>query len=277
MFYALGSALANVIATTVNKHLLSREKMHVLSFMIWLFIFLCLTTSFTLPWLGGVNWELFWNWESILAFVCMISLAAIWNYFYYACLQKESLTDFQLISITQPLFTIFLSLLLIPDERNDKIIIAALVAAPTLFISHVHRWRIDNFSITVPLLLSIILASIESLFINQLLNVFSPASLYFIRTGFVAFIFYFSFRNKFKLATKKNLWQTWVIALFAVLTMVLSYYSFKYIGVAKTSLIGLLYPILTTIISVYLLKERIKKKKLFAFVVIICCLAYVFL
>jgi drug/metabolite transporter (DMT)-like permease len=277
MYFALGSAFSNVIATIVNKHLLSREKMHVLSFSIWLFIFLCLTTAIALPWLGTVNWELFWRWEFVLSFCVMITLAAIWNYFYYSCLQKESLTDFQLISITQPLFTIFLSLLLIPEERNYKIIIATIVAGLALFFSHVHRWKIDNFVITVPLFLSIILASIESLFIKQLLVVFSPVSLYFVRTAFVAIIFYFSFPNKLKLASAKNIWQTWIIAFFAIITMILSYYSYEYLGIAKTSLVGLLYPVLTTIISVYLLKERVKKRKLFAFAVIICCLIYVFL
>ncbi len=277
MFYALGSAFANVIATLVNKHLLSREKMHVLSFLIWLFIFLCLTTAIGLPWLGQINWDLFWQWDYILIFCFMLALASIWNYFYYVCLQKESLTDFQLISITQPLLTVLLSQLFLPDERSYKIIIVTFVVGISLFASFIHRWKIDNFVLTVPLFLSIILASIESLLNKQLLHVFSPTTLYFVRTAFIAIIFYFSFPAKIKSVTKNNLWQTWLIAFFAVLTMVLSFYSYQVIGVAKTSLISLIYPVLTTIISVYLLKERIKKRKLFAFVVIIGCLIYVFI
>lgn len=189
MLFALFSALSNIVATTINKFLLSRDKMHVLSFSLWLFIFLALITALTLPWIGYVDWEALISLPYLFYFLVMIALAAIWNYFYYTCLQRESLSDFQLIAVIQPILTIFLSLLIFSDERGEKIIIATLIAGTVLVASHINRWQIDTPQLTIPLLAAVFLSAVENLFIKEMLEIMSPASLYFLRTLFVAIVF----------------------------------------------------------------------------------------
>ncbi len=276
MFYALGSALANIFATTINKHLLSREKMNINSFSAWLFIFLFLVTAITLPWLGWVDTEKIFSQYYVFLFLVMIFLASVWNYFFYNCLEKDSLADFQVIAIIQPLLTITLSMIVFSEERSDKVIIATLIAGAALIISHLKRWKIENFAVTIPLFFAILLSSIESLYHKELLDAFSPAALYFARTGVVAIIFISTGLNQMFKVSKSNLYQTLIIAIFAVATVVLSFYGYQTIGIARTSMIMLLYPIGATILSVYLLKERIKRRKVIALVVITACIVYAF-
>ena len=276
MIFALFSALSNIVATTINKFLLSRDKMPILSFSIWLFIFLAGLTAITLPWIGWVDFEKLISMPYIFYFVVMIGLAAVWNYFYYTCLEKESLSDFQLIAVIQPLLTIFLSMLVFADERGYKIMIATVVAGVVLIASHLNRWKIDNPILTIPLLVAVLLSAIENLYLKEMLDITSPATLYFLRTFFVAIIFLGVSPAALRLSQPKHLYKTIIVAFFAVLTMILSFYGYQTIGVAKTNIIFLLYPIGTTILSVYLLKERIKKRKLIAFIVIVLCIIYVF-
>ncbi|MBU0647650.1 DMT family transporter [Patescibacteria group bacterium] len=277
MFHALGAAIANIIATTINKHLLSKERMDVLSFGIWLFIFLFAITALTLPWIGWVDFELALSDHYLYIFLIMILIATIWNFYYYYCLQKDTLADFQLVVIVQPLLAVFLSMLLFSDERSDKVLIATIIAGVTLILSHLHRWRIENFKVTVPLFIAIVLASVETLFHKELLVVYSPAALYFTRTFIIATILFLANPGHISKVTPKNLWQTFVISFFAVLTMILSFYGYQIIGIAKTNIIMLLYPIATTIISIYILKERIKKRKVVALIIIVLCIIYAFL
>lgn len=277
MFYALGAAIANIIATTTNKHLLSKERMGVISFGIWLFILLALISGLSLPWLGWIDFEQAVSIHYTFMFVAMLLLACTWNYFYYNCLQKDTLAEFQLVSITQPLMTIFLSMLIFPGERSEKVFVATIVAGFILIASHMNRWKIEQFSVTITLFTVIFLASIESLYHKELLEIYSPAALYFARAFFIAIIFFLANPTDIKKVNYKNLIQTFLIALFAVVTMLLSFYGYQMIGVAKTNIILLFYPIGATIISVYLLKERIKKRKLVALAIIVLCIIYAFM
>ena len=276
MFYVLFSAISNIIATTVNKHLLSREKMSVATFTAWLFIFLFIITALSLPWIGWVDWEHAFTDYYVFLFLMMIFLATVWNYFYYNCLEKDNLADFQVIAIVQPLLTVALAVTVFAEERNEKVIIATLIAGITLIWSHLTRWKIDNLAITIPLFFAILLSAIESLYHKEMLQVFSPAALYFTRTAVLAVIFVIlGFNTLFKVS-KSNLYQTIIISFFAVLTMVLSFYGYETIGIAKTQIIMLLYPIGATLLSVYYLKERIKKRKIFALIIITACIIYAF-
>lgn len=276
MPFAFISAISNIVATTVNKHLLSIQKMNVAVFSAWLFIILFLITSLALPWLGWINLEQALTPYYLFLFMIMILIAAIWNYFYYTCLEKEHLGDFQVISIVQPLMMVVLSMLVFADERNFKVIMAAIIAGIVLVWSHLSRWKIENFRVTIPLFFAIFLAAIESLYHKELLGVYSPVALYFVRTGFIALIFVIlSYQNITQL-TKSNVIQTIIIAIFAVSTMVLSFYGYQTIGIAKTQIIMLLYPVGATLLSVYYLHERIKKRKIFALIIIVACIIYAF-
>jgi drug/metabolite transporter (DMT)-like permease len=276
MFYALGAAIANIIATTTNKQLLSREKMNVSAFSAWIFIFLFLLSGILLPSLGFINLEYAFSVYYLFLFLVMILLASVWNYFFYNCLEKDSLVDFQVISVVQPLLTIALSMIVFSEERSEKIIIASIISGIALYLSHQSRWRIENFKVTIPLFFAILLAAIESLYHKELLAVYSPVTLYFVRTGFLALIFTIAGIREITHIKSIQLWKTIYIAIFAVATMILSFYGYQTVGIAQTQIIMLLYPIGATILSYYLFKEHIQKRKIIALAVIILCVIYTF-
>lgn len=276
MLFALFSALANVFATTISKLVLTKQKLSVMSFQIWTFFWLALLTAGLLPFLGVGHIQSLWQMPHLFYLVVMIVLAVIWNYFTYACLQKKELAEFQLITVMQPLITILLSMIIFSDERNERVLIATVIAGISLILSHFERWRLESPRLTIPLLLGIILSSVENLYIKELLSVINPATLYFVRTAFVALIFFLAAPAAIRQINRQQLWSTVMIGAFAVATMVLSFYGYQVIGVAKTNIIFLLSPITLTLVSVYLLKERIKKRKIVAFIIIILCILYVF-
>jgi len=276
MFYAFCAAIANIVATTANKKLLSRDRMDVKAFSAWLFIFLFILSGIISFFFGDINLEYAFSAYYLFLFLVMILLAAVWNYYYYTCLESDTLSDFQLIAISQPLLTIIFSMIVYSEERSEKVIIASLVAAAALFLSHQSRWRIEKISITIPLFFSIMLAAIESLYHKELLHVYSPAVLYFVRTFFLAFIFSIVGLKEMSNISSANFWRTVYVAIFAVSTMILSFYGYQLIGIAKTQMILLLYPIGTTILSYYLFKERLEKRKIIALLVIISCIIYSF-
>lgn len=269
MWTAFASAFSSVIAILLNKKLLSKDKMDATTFSIWLFLLLCLVTSMTLPWLGNVNWAMIWHWHYVILFMVMILIGTMWNKLYYECMGRESMLELQLMTVFQPLLTIALAMFIFPEERTWKLILASIVSGAALIVSHHERWKIGLSDVTIKLAAAIFLAAIEVIYVKELLNIYSPAALYFVRTLLIFSVLFLADWKKFNKINLREYGKTLVIAILAVCSMVLSYYAYELIGVTQTTLILLLYPILTTIISVWLLGERIKKRKILAMIIVI--------
>lgn len=272
MWTAFTSAFSSVIAILLNKRLLSKDKMDATAFSIWLFLLLCLITSLTLPWLGEVNWGFAFHWQYLTLFMVMILLGAVWNRLYYDCMGKESMIELQLMTIFQPLLTIVLAMAIFPEERTWKLALASIISGLALIFSHFDRWKMEVSQVTIKLMAAIFLAAIEVIYVKELLTVYSPAALYFGRTLLIFLVLFLADFRSFNKISLKEYWKTLLIAVLAVTSMVLSYYAYDIIGVTQTTLILLIYPILTTIISVWLLGERIKKRKVIAMIIIIACI-----
>jgi len=271
--FAFIAALAQVGGVIVDKITLTRKQVSVHVFVPILFLFLFLSTAILYPFLGHINPDLF-TLRYLLLFGAMIVTAVIWNIFYYQGVQSEKFHEFEMILMFQPLLTILLAVLVLKGERNIHIEIAAIVAAAALIISHIKKQHLEFSSGSYKLILAVVFMSVELIIIKEMLNVLSPVSLYFFRTGIIFIFFYIFYHPKVNQVVPANYSLILLTGLLGTAQMVTKFYGFDYYGVVYTSLVLILSPMLVYIVSTIFLHEKLKTRTVISALVILICIVY---
>lgn len=257
-----------------DKFVLSRYRVPVMRFIPLLFIWLSVITAFFLPRWGMVKLDLF-DWKYIGIFAAMVIVAVAWNIFYYQGIQKEDLHEFELIMLLSPLATIIFATIFLPSERNLSIFVPGLIATAALIATRFRGHHISIGKTATRTIMAMFLMSFESILIKELLNVFSPVALYFIRTSIIAIIFLLLYKPKLLNLHRNAFALTILSALFGVVQMILKFYGFSNLGVVETTMILVLGPFLIYLASFFLLKEPLYRRDLFAAFVVVLCILYV--
>ncbi len=270
------SALADAGAVIVDKIILGRRRMALHVFIPTLFLLLFLMTAILAPFLGLVETRLALKPQYIFLFILMIILAITWNVFYYQSIQKEKLYEHELIIMLAPAATIILASLLFPQNELDKrIFVPAVIAAGALFVSRLEKNHLAFDKYSLNLFLAVLLMSLEIMIINELLAIYSPVSLYALRTGFVFLFFIAYYRPRLTAISKGNLAWTALSALLGVIYMILRFYGYRNLGVVHTTLILIISPFLVYVCSSFIFNEKIKWKTVITGLIILICIAYV--
>lgn len=274
MLQAFFASVGYAGGVAIDKILLCKEKLPIRIFMPLLFIFLAIITAFLLPSYGAINWQNF-TFKYFLIFVLLIFVVVVWNKFYYRGIQRESLHELELIMLLSPLATIILAMIFLPSERNFGIFLAGVIASIAFIWSRLKRHHLKLSVTAKGTILAMLLMSFESVLIKMLLDVFSPASLYFIRTFVVAIVFYLMYKPSFRGTSPGLAFLTVISALFGVMQMVLKYYGFKDLGVIETTIVLLLGPFMVYAFSYFYFHEKSSyKKDLTCAMVVIACIVY---
>lgn len=271
--FPLIAALTQAGGIIIDKITLTRQRVELKIFIPILFIFLFFLTAILFPWLGWISTD-FLTWKYQILFWAMLTLAVVWNIFYYRGARAEKVRDFELVIMGQPLVTIMLASIILQNERNWPVVIAAIIAGIALFISRIQKEHLEFSPEMRGLVAAVVLMSIELILIDLLLAVFSPVALYAARTGVIALFFYLYYRPHLKLVAPHHYWLVAASAVLGVTQMVTKFYGFKEFGVIYTSLILIIAPILVYIISTIWLHERLKARTVIAAVVILGCILY---
>lgn len=210
----------------------------------------------------------------LVPFAAMIALAVAWNMFYYQALAKETVQEFDLILLTEPLVTIVLASAFFPQERNALLLLLALIAAVALIVAHMHHRKIRFDRYASGLLVAVFLISLEVLMIRILLQVYSPVALYLFRTCVLAGIFMAMYHPRITRARFGDLRIVAYSAGFGVLQMVARFFGYAGGGVVLTTLILLLGPVIVEVVGVAVLRERLKSRSAVAFGVICICVTF---
>jgi len=258
-----------------DKIVLSKYRVPVMRFIPLLFIWLAVVTAIFLGRWGGTDWQLFSQTKYILLFLGMITVAVIWNILYYQGIQKEDLHEFELIMLLSPMVTIMLATIFLPAERQWSIFIPGIIAALALIITRFRKHHITISKAAWRTIIAMVLFSAESIFIKELLSVFSPVSLYFIRTLTIAIVFLLLYRPKIFALPGSAFALTILSSIFGVVQMVLKFYGFQSLGVVETTMILVLGPFLVYLASGAIFKERVYKRDVFAGAVVVLCILYV--
>lgn len=275
MIQAFIAAIGYAGGIVVDKVVLSHYKIPVKRFIPLLFIWLAVITAFLLPKFGSVDWVVLGAPKYLLLFLAMLLVAITWNSFFYRGIQSEEIHEFELIMLLSPLFTIIFSEIFLPSERSLSLFIAGVVASLALIVSRFRHHHLQIGKNSVIIFTAMILMSAESILIKMLLDVFSPAALYFARTVVMSLVFLILWRPKLLAMPKKCFAYTIISAVFGVTQMVLKFYGFAKLGVIETTIILVLGPFLVYFFSAFYFKENLKKRDIFAALVVIASVIYI--
>jgi len=271
--FAFVAAISQAAGIIVDKIVLTRRRVETRVFIPILFLFLAFLTAILIPFLGYVSSD-FFQVKYILFFLAMLVTAIIWNFFYYRGAQKEKVQEFELIIMFQPLMTILLAAIFIEKDVNIYLFIASILASIALILAHLKKMHFELSEYSWGLVIASFFISVEIIFQKILLEVFSPASLYFYRTAIIFIFFYIYYRPHIKQVSNINLWLIMLTSALGVVQMVTKFYGFDKFGVIYTSLVLIISPILVYILSTLLLRERLRARMIVSFLVILGCIVY---
>lgn len=274
MLAGLIATITQALGVTLDKAVLSYRKVPTKDFIPIVFFFLCL---FTLPLLfivGGLNWHYFWNIKYIFLYLLMVMVAIIWNVLYYQGVRSEKVQEFELILMLNPLLVILLAAFFFPVERNPQIFVAALIASLALIFAHLKKEHLVFSREAVGLIFCVILMSVETIIHRYLLNIFSPAALYFSRTLILLIFFATYCRPNFLSINRVSLGLIALNGFLGMIQFVARFYGYRDAGVIITTLILTIAPILIYLIAYLYFKEKVQKRMIIAGAVIIVCIIW---
>ncbi|KKU44355.1 MAG: hypothetical protein UX60_C0008G0009 [Berkelbacteria bacterium GW2011_GWA2_46_7] len=273
MISALISAVASAGGLIVDKIILSRRNVSLSIFIPVVFVFLFISTAVFTPLYGYIDWNTALLPNNLFLAMLMIVIAIAWNVLAYQSLQRESVHQHEVILMTGPIVTILLAALFFQEEFHLTIFILGLVASLAMLIARTERHHFKFDRIAYNLFLAVILMSIESIIIRELLYSYSPFSLYAIRTFFLAVFFWVYYRPRMSEIGRSPIWLLGLSGAIGALSMVTRFYAFGSLGVIFTTLISTLAPIVVFIGSWEILHERIRPRVIVASLVILICVA----
>lgn len=270
MFNALLSSFSNATEVILDKTIMSKEKVKFISFMSICMFFVFLLTSSLFPFLGKVDIKAL-EAPYLLAFGAVILIASLYNYLYYYSLSHEKVTEVEPLAMTHGLIAVILATIIYPNERNTFVFVLALIASSALIFSRIEKRHIKFDKHALAMLGFAALFAVESLFLKELLLVYSPVALYSFRTGVLALLFFIFLKPKIKGLELKKVGSILLDAFSVSAQYVTLYFAYSRIGLVRTSLIVMIGPVLIFIFSFIFLKEKIVPKKLFADAIILAC------
>ena len=276
MFFALIAAIFGGMGDVTNKVLLSRLKLKLNEYLPIVFIFLTVISFCFVP----VNFKFEASQATqignIFLLALMIGSAAIWNTLLAKSMQSEPLHEYESIILMVPFVTVVLAMIFLPTERTLPTIIAGGIATLALLAI---KYKKHHFAFTKSAprtALAVIFIAIETVALRKLLNIYSPALLYFIRVLILSLVFNTIYKPNFKiLAYRPVLFGLILAAIFGTGVMVLKYYAFAQVGVVITTLVLLLSQSITYLASYFYLKERRNfKPDLYCAGIVVACIIY---
>ncbi len=275
MLEALIASVGNAGGVILNKIILSKHKVPVPRFIPTLFIWLAIITAIFLPKWGFVDWEQLLTAKYIVLFALMIVVASIWNVYYYRGIQKEEIHEFELIMLLSPLMTIIFAEIFLPAERDIWVFVAGIVASVALIATRFRHHHLKIGKTAWLTIMAMVLISLESIIIKEVLAVVSPVSLYFIRTTVIAIVFLILYRPKIAKISKEVYAMTIISAIFGVVQMVLKFYGFINFGVVETTMVLILGPMMVYVYSYFYFKEKLYKRDIVAAIVVVAMILWV--
>lgn len=218
-------------------------------------------------------------WASIGLLALSLSLNIIGNIVFYRALARDTLGEIQIIDLVSNIPIIIVSSFLFADERNTLVLVLALGAAFAVIWAHWHRRHFTILVTTLPLLLwSLVAPPIEAAITKTLLAAWHPVSLELVRSGVLAIFFASIFSRSIQNVHAKAFSLLILTNLFWACGWILFYMSYQEIGVVYTSLIFLAEPLMVYMGSLLVLKERLDRKKVLAFFLVLASitLAHIF-
>jgi len=274
MVAALLSAFAAAGGLILDKICLSRERITLRVYLPLVFVFLCLFSLLLSPTLGRIDFQIALLPNSLFLLFLMVIMAIAWNVLFYQSIQKERVSEHEMITMTAPLVTVLLAAAFFPEERDGRILLLAIVASVALFFARGEKRHFLLDQQSYNLFLGVVLMSAENIIFRELLYSYTPVALYAIRTLILAVFFMAYYSPRYQQVSAKHWWMIVGSALFGLVTMLAKLYAFSSIGVVHATLITLLAPLIVFFASWEILHERIRARVVIAAIVILAAVSW---
>ena len=236
-----------------------------LIFLINLAIFFIFRPPFSLELLSGRL--LFFLLSSVFLSICT-------NILYYRALDRDKLTEMEVIGLLSTIPVVIFSGIIFADERNFYILIPALVAFTAIVWSHWKGGKILIKKDTRPFLIwMLLLAPLGAALSKILLQSWNPISLELVRSAVLIAALTPLFHKNLEKVSPKAMLLLLLTNILTAVAWIFFYFSFKISGVVYTLLLFSLQPLLVYFAAVFILKEKLEKKKFIAFMVVLASIA----
>ncbi len=193
-----------------------------------------------------------------------VVLACLHNTLFYWALEREKISEIEPFLLFNPLAGIMIAGIFYPSERFVQVYIAIVIASIVLLWSHFRRHRVALSDGLLAILAFIIVSSFELVFLKQLLAVYDPLSLYFVRCVFVLIGLTILVKPRLFILKSHHLRWFGAIGALVVVAVWATYSAFKLRGLSETLFVFTLSPILVYWFSAMFLKEKWQIKNIVA-------------
>lgn len=275
LLFPILAAILQASSFTLDKAILNLRRVGFVSytgasfplvFLITGVIFFIFKPPFTVDLFGGYRFALI---------LLSVGGSAVSNILYYRALKSDTLQELQSLELISVIPIILFSSVLFSDERNLFVILPAAVASLAVIWSHWEHKRFVIAKKTLPFIVwSLAIAPFSAPVSKTLLIVWDPVSLELVRSAGMALLFLPFTRRALSILSARAWGLIVVTNVFTSVAWILFFVSFQRSGIVYTLLIFSLQPILVYLASMFILKEKVHWKKMTAFAVILCSIAF---
>ncbi len=256
--------------TLFAKILLSRYKLDYRSFLSIAFIMITAFLAPLLPWMHNFSSAMLEP-MNILLILGLGVTGYLYNLFFFKGFVEEKLTEIESIVLLIPLFSSILAYITFVSERTLLPIFLGVIASGVLAWSHLNHHGFEFGKGAKYLLLAILMAAIEYLFIKELGPVYNAYTMYFTRCCIIMVLLFFTFKPKLSVLSSKH-WKLLSVTQIAALTQyLLMFWSVGLNGIVMTNLILNLLPVSVYTYAYLFYHDRPGWKKILAGVITLIC------
>ena len=216
--------------------------------------------------------------KNILILLAITIFALLANLLIFYSLKRETLTEFEPISLMQPLFVILLAFIMsffisaYSKENNLILLVLALIASIALIAAHVKKHHLVFNKYIIAALLGSFFFAVELVLSNLILPYYSSWTFYFLRCIVILIIAWVIFRPSFKKIDKQTHYMTWGVSLVWIIYRAILYWGYENLGIIYTTIVlSILSPILIFLFARIFLKEKITKRQIISAIIILIC------
>jgi|GEM_PF-1032214 len=267
------SAIFYAGSQVLDKFAMFRRKVHPASYIAANFyVGFGLAITLLFFWRMPFSYELFRG-NLWLLFLILVFASLAVNIAFFRSLASDDLGEIKTLDLLRGLPVIFISSAIFEDERNVALILLAFISSLAIVWSH---WEAKHFKITGPaltfLLVGFVTAPINAVAAKELLRVWNPILLSLAIISVAAIFLTPIFLKKAPKMSAGNFFISGLSAILGLVGGVFMFFSYKYFGIIYTVLLMSLEPLLTYFSAIYFLKEKINRKKLIAFFIVLAAI-----
>ncbi|OGB74207.1 hypothetical protein A2V68_00325 [candidate division Kazan bacterium RBG_13_50_9] len=275
MIYPFIAVVFDAVALIVEKKFLNTFKNFSYSaFVFWVFASIAVLGLLTSPWLVTISPSAVTP-RLLLMMLVLVVLVANYNLLYFFGLKHQAVSEVEPFFLFNPLVAVLIAGAFYADERFWQIYVATVIAGVFLGWSHLRGRQLVLGKPLLAILGFSLMYGLEAVVLRQLLTAYSPVALYLIRVVLTLLFLWIVGRGRWVSLNPKHLPYFIFIALSALITYGLIYYSYTLQGISSTVFVLILSPILVYVMSILVLKEKLKWRNIITSLVLLALVAWV--